>query len=843
MGWVHFSIWNGFAYQGVLDMLGNKVVMTHLKNIFVFSLPVFLFALVNPGCYPDRDMGTHVCDTCRPCEECIEKDGEAVCEPMASVAQRCDDDGVIHSFNSCDEDEGVAENCGGAPKRCVAISDRKAECQCLPHYKSQDCLECEGNWDLSQGCEVCRTHWVDDDNDCGTCPQHWDAAADCSACVGNWSEELDCFACMSGWDVAEDCEQCLPHFDTKTDCLTCLGNRDLAANCTTCIDHWVDEGNDCGTCPGNWDEDQDCASCRNRWEGDDCEACPDHFDAQSDCVECRNHWEGDNCDVCPGNWDSEQDCGVCRNQWTGANCEVCPGNWDANSDCSACRNHWEGENCEVCPGNWDPDHECGICRNQWQGEDCLNCPGNWDPQKDCGYCKGNWSELTACISCRNHWENNGDECQTCPQNWDAKKDCAACLGNYNLADGCRTCRNSWINLNDFCGTCPANWDASQDCKTCLGNWNFAVECSVCINAWQDQANECGTCPPNWDANQNCAACQENWDINKNCTECVTGWHGAGCNVCRYYVKANASSLLKDGNSWNTAFLTIQEGLDAAAVALEDKPEAICDVWVASGKYTPYISSEYDKIQLRERVRLFGGFNGGEQSPEERDFSFGLSDLWGQLLVRTVVVGEPNSYIDGFYIHGGKSLLSIGGSDGGGIRQYGGDLTVKNCRISGNSAINGAGIVFGFGKLLIDNVLIDHNQAYAKGQAIYITYQADVTVLNSTIVKNTYHYDSKGAIYSESNGAFVRNTILYSNKMPNLDGYKAPAYNVASSIIEGGAYWGATVYDVDPQFVDYSNFHLTAGSPGIGAADSIYSSIRDLDGKVRDARPDIGVYEF
>jgi hypothetical protein len=62
----------------------------------------------------------------------------------------------------------------------------------------------------------------------------------------------------------------------------------------------------------------------------------------------------------------------------------------------------------------------------------------------------------------------------------------------------------------------------------------------------------------------------------------------------------------DGQTWESAFITIQEALDAAAEGDE--------IWVAAGEYALAQSMVIDK-----RLELYGGFSGGETLRNERDW--------------------------------------------------------------------------------------------------------------------------------------------------------------------------------------------------------------------------------
>lgn len=67
-------------------------------------------------------------------------------------------------------------------------------------------------------------------------------------------------------------------------------------------------------------------------------------------------------------------------------------------------------------------------------------------------------------------------------------------------------------------------------------------------------------------------------------------------------RANAS-WSGDGTSWDEAFGTIQEGIDAANEAGGG------EVWVAAGTYDEERGNHSGSVILMPKVRLYGGFTG------------------------------------------------------------------------------------------------------------------------------------------------------------------------------------------------------------------------------------------
>ncbi len=70
-------------------------------------------------------------------------------------------------------------------------------------------------------------------------------------------------------------------------------------------------------------------------------------------------------------------------------------------------------------------------------------------------------------------------------------------------------------------------------------------------------------------------------------------------IRRIYVRSDSSNLA-DGNSWDTAFNSIQKAIEATEIAPDYR--GIVEIWVAQGIYM-------GSITLKNGVRLYGGFKG------------------------------------------------------------------------------------------------------------------------------------------------------------------------------------------------------------------------------------------
>ncbi|UCD83914.1 MAG: hypothetical protein JSU92_11595, partial [Deltaproteobacteria bacterium] len=111
----------------------------------------------------------------------------------------------------------------------------------------------------------------------------------------------------------------------------------------------------------------------------------------------------------------------------------------------------------------------------------------------------------------------------------------------------------------------------------------------------------------------------------------------------WYVDDDATTGLGTGKSWVDAFTTIQE---AVANALSGDM-----IWVAKGTYTS--DSTYPVLTMKDDVKVYGGFMGGEIGLSERvnptDYPTILN---GENMIDHVVRGASNARLDGFVVTGG-----------------------------------------------------------------------------------------------------------------------------------------------------------------------------------------------
>ncbi|MCP4344108.1 MAG: right-handed parallel beta-helix repeat-containing protein, partial [Desulfobacterales bacterium] len=185
----------------------------------------------------------------------------------------------------------------------------------------------------------------------------------------------------------------------------------------------------------------------------------------------------------------------------------------------------------------------------------------------------------------------------------------------------------------------------------------------------------------------------------------------------FYVNG-AVSASGAGTSWNTAFKTIQEGIDAASGTGGG------EVWVAKSTYYIYETSSSDAVELTNGVHLYGGFAGTETSREDRDWNTNTTTIDGHQYsgssnqVKHVVTAFEDSTVsgytatfDGFTVTGGSSSMGSppkrklrrratspeeifstnGDGSGGGMLIWRCNPTVANSIFTGNTAGKAGGV--------------------------------------------------------------------------------------------------------------------------------------------------------
>lgn len=227
----------------------------------------------------------------------------------------------------------------------------------------------------------------------------------------------------------------------------------------------------------------------------------------------------------------------------------------------------------------------------------------------------------------------------------------------------------------------------------------------------------------------------------------------------------------DGMSWETAFTDLQDGLSAAVYGDE--------IWVAGKdlntdnnlltpayKPAPPYGSRTATFQLKNGVKLYGGFRGWEDRPGQREFGMCVSVLSGDLngndsddqftdnsyhVVATEGLNQT-TLIDGFHIWCGRADGSAPANYGGGLYCSNSYLTIQHCTFNINYAAGGAGGLSLTGSSpRVINCNFHGNEAVGGGAAMFLADASDPTVINTTFLSNR-HTGGNG----EAGGVYIGN---------------------------------------------------------------------------------------
>ena len=124
-----------------------------------------------------------------------------------------------------------------------------------------------------------------------------------------------------------------------------------------------------------------------------------------------------------------------------------------------------------------------------------------------------------------------------------------------------------------------------------------------------------------------------------------------------YVDANAAGL-GNGGSWANAYTDLQTAIEYSASG--------DSIYIANGSYTAQWGIF---MHIKSGLSVYGGF-AGESNPQQRAGIYTALPTPGTVLIGRVDVTGNNARLDGLYIYGPKSWVSVNGAG----------VTIANCRI-------------------------------------------------------------------------------------------------------------------------------------------------------------------
>ncbi|UGU15043.1 gliding motility-associated C-terminal domain-containing protein [Sinomicrobium kalidii] len=250
----------------------------------------------------------------------------------------------------------------------------------------------------------------------------------------------------------------------------------------------------------------------------------------------------------------------------------------------------------------------------------------------------------------------------------------------------------------------------------------------------------------------------------------------------------------DGLSWENA-RSIQNAVNNAS---EDD-----EIWIQAGTYH---ISETLNLNVSD-VKLFGGFDGTEETRGDRDWKTNKTILDGGGSTQILVVNEENTafdeienmVIDGIRFKNGR--YTGAGAGGGALHINPSDesnITIRSCRFNNNfSETNGGALYiveegYSYGKLVVNKCQFSNNTAEESGGAVYVQNRSDVrfTFKNSVFTKNTAKQFYGGAIRKSSGGNGVPFTVQNCKFVQNETGGTGGALGLEfsdSDVVEGSRF--------------------------------------------------------
>lgn len=154
--------------------------------------------------------------------------------------------------------------------------------------------------------------------------------------------------------------------------------------------------------------------------------------------------------------------------------------------------------------------------------------------------------------------------------------------------------------------------------------------------------------------------------------------------------------------------------------------------------------------------------------------------WGHIGFRNSTGTSNLTYC---IIEKGYSIALYEGSSGGGIYANCPNLTISNCIIRNNKALDSGGGIYTSSSPKIENCLIYSNTSSegSGGGGIYLGSGSAATVTNCTIVGNSALLGVGDDIYCESADAVIKNTIIWRSEINLYQIYFSDSYSATNLV--------------------------------------------------------------
>ncbi len=323
----------------------------------------------------------------------------------------------------------------------------------------------------------------------------------------------------------------------------------------------------------------------------------------------------------------------------------------------------------------------------------------------------------------------------------------------------------------------------------------------------------------------------------------------------------------DGSTWNTAFPTLREAIEAA-----NKCSVVKEIRVAEGTYFPteLTSRDLPFAVNRADLKIRGGYPAGGGIPDHRahitilDGNIGdpavSTDNAGHIMTIAGLSGTDSVVVDGFTFQNGRTVnsgasininnvavprihggaLYIGKNaaetpivirnctftrnyseeDGGAVYCAESTVTLYSCRFFDNEAVGQAPAIYVYkGSMPVLNSLFTQNVSGGQGGAITFNEATSSSIVNSTFYKNRSKGESGGAINCLQSELAVKSSIFNTNRYgigatdpgrekSDIDHHGNSTLTVEKSLLQSGSPYisceDCPAPGTDPQFIDVSD---------------------------------------
>ncbi|HHT03498.1 MAG TPA: hypothetical protein GX005_04160, partial [Bacteroidales bacterium] len=291
-----------------------------------------------------------------------------------------------------------------------------------------------------------------------------------------------------------------------------------------------------------------------------------------------------------------------------------------------------------------------------------------------------------------------------------------------------------------------------------------------------------------------------------------------------YVKEGANS---NGTSWQNA-ISLQQALSLAVFGDQ--------IWVAEGTYKPTDGIDRTiSFQLKDGIKLYGGFAGDETELNQRDWQINKCVLSGNIgdadissdnslhIIKAIGTSSDPltafTILDGFIVEEGYADLALYNDNGAGLFLNNASPIICNVWFRSNYAGSNGGAVCAENNSLAEfgNVIFTKNKSQDNGGAV--STNTSILQFNNCLFYGNSAGKYQGAMNSTERRTIVNNSIVWNNTSQNSF-YQFNFTTCRNSIVQQ-KYLDTGNINEEPEFIDPDNedFRLRYNSPAINAGNA------------------------